>query len=265
MRIGLAVIAFAVLLALGPSPAPAASFDCAKARTPDERAVCADPNLSALDSEMGGLWYAFNRFPFLMGMSGARRDDAKQFLTQRSACGSNAACIGALYKARIAALREGVAAAIANMAKEADSAPPPPAPQPVMDRIAQYGEQCRQLGGQLAGNAWPDMMTADLDHDGRPDYVLNAQNLICDGSATAFCANDGCAVTLALSTTDYANPMELRGSQPTLIQKTDGTSLDLWVDRANCTGAGNETACWGAWRWTGVKLQPSFTARPSSP
>jgi len=257
--------ALGLFLMLGVSPAPAASFDCAKARTPDERAVCADPNLSALDSEMGGLWYAFSRFPMMMGSSGARRDDAKQFLTERGACGSNAGCIGAAYKARIAALREGVASAITNMAKEAETTTPAPAPQPVMNRIAQYGEQCRQLGGQLAGNAWPDVMTADLDHDGQPDYVLNAQNLSCDGSATAFCANDGCAITVALSSAGYANPFELRGSQPTLVQKTDGTGLDLWVDRTNCANAGNETACWGAWRWTGKKLQSSFTARPTTP
>ena len=260
-----ALIALGLLLALAPSPAPAASFDCTKARTPDERAVCADPNLSALDSEMGGLWYAFSRFPMMMGSSGARRDDAKQFLAERGACGSNAACIGAAYKARIAALREGVASAITNMAKESETTTPAPAPRPVMNRVALYGEQCRQLGGQLAGNAWPDMMTADLDHDGQPDYVLNAQNLSCDGSATAFCANDGCAVTVALSSAGYANPLELRGSQPTLVQKNEATGLDLWVDRSNCTNAGADAACWGAWRWTGKKLVPSFTTRPPAP
>ena len=259
-----ALAALGVLLALGVAPATAASFDCAKARTPDERAICADPALSALDSEMGGLWFAYSRLPMMMGASGARRDDAKQFLTERSQCGSTVACIGPLYKARIAALREGVTAAIAGMPGLVGSAsPPPPAPQPVMDRIAQYGAQCRQLGGQLSGNAWPDLMTADLDHDGRPDYVLNAQNLICDGSATAFCANDGCAITVALSSAGYNNPLELRGSQPTLVQTTTATGLDLWVDRTNCATAAAEAACWGAWRWKGGKLTPSFTARPA--
>ena len=95
--------------------------------------------------------------------------------------------------------------------------------------------------------------------------MLNAQNLICDGSATAFCANDGCAISVSLSSASYKSPMELRGSQPTLVQKAGGTDLDVWVDRSNCPNAGTEAACWGAWHWTGKKLVPSFTTRPPAP
>lgn len=36
-------------------PAEAASFSCTKASKLDETAVCANPELSALDSEIGGL------------------------------------------------------------------------------------------------------------------------------------------------------------------------------------------------------------------
>jgi len=42
---------FAVLLVLSPM-ARAASFDCAKAATQQEKAICGDAKLSALDSEM---------------------------------------------------------------------------------------------------------------------------------------------------------------------------------------------------------------------
>ena len=38
------------------SPLYAASFDCNKATTETEKAICADPELSALDAEMGKAW-----------------------------------------------------------------------------------------------------------------------------------------------------------------------------------------------------------------
>lgn len=94
------------------APAAAASFDCTAARSPDEQAVCASPELSLLDTEMGALWFAYSRVPMLMGASGARRDDAAAFLSRRSACGSDAACLAPLYRSRIAALQSALAAAL---------------------------------------------------------------------------------------------------------------------------------------------------------
>lgn len=96
------------------APAGAASFDCAKAAKPDERAICANADLSALDSEMGGLWFAFSKVPMLMGSSGARRDDAQAFLQQRAQCGGNVDCLRPLYYARIGALKSGVSQAMDN-------------------------------------------------------------------------------------------------------------------------------------------------------
>lgn len=101
-------------LALMPAPASAASFDCARARAADEVAVCRSAALSALDSEMGGLWYAYSRVPMLMGGSGARRDEAQAFLARRRACRAATACLAAAYRARIAALRRGLDGAMAN-------------------------------------------------------------------------------------------------------------------------------------------------------
>src|SRR5262245_34200185 len=96
------------------TPARAASFDCAKAAKPDERAICATPELSALDSEMGGLWFAFSKVPMLMGASGARKDDAQAFLAQRAQCGNNVGCLRPLYDARIGALKSGISQAMDN-------------------------------------------------------------------------------------------------------------------------------------------------------
>lgn len=93
-------------------PAHAASFDCARARAADEVAVCRNPRLSALDSEMGGLWYAYSRVPMLMGGNGARMDAAQAFLARRAACGRNVACLAAAYRARIEELHRDIANAM---------------------------------------------------------------------------------------------------------------------------------------------------------
>jgi len=96
--------------------ARAAGFDCSKASTPDEKAVCSNPQLSALDSEMTGLWYAYSRVPMLMGSSGNRQDEADAFLARRRQCGSNVACINAAYAARIATLQSEITTSMEAMA-----------------------------------------------------------------------------------------------------------------------------------------------------
>jgi uncharacterized protein len=96
------------LALLSPTSARAASFDCARARAADEVTVCRTPALSALDSEMGGLWYAYSRVPMYMGGTGARRDEAQAFLARRRACGRDVACLSRAYRARIAALHRGI-------------------------------------------------------------------------------------------------------------------------------------------------------------
>ena len=106
MRIITALIAAASVCAALASPASAASFDCNKAAAPDEIAICANPDLSALDSEMGGLWFAYSQIPFLMGMSGARQDEARAFLQSRTACGANVACLRTAYHQRNATLKQ---------------------------------------------------------------------------------------------------------------------------------------------------------------
>jgi uncharacterized protein len=106
MRMTAALIATAIAAVAFASPAAAASFDCSKAKAPDEIAICANPDISALDSEMGGLWFAYSQIPFLMGMSGNRQDEARQFLQTRSACGANVSCLKGAYTQRIATLKQ---------------------------------------------------------------------------------------------------------------------------------------------------------------
>lgn len=76
-----------LLIAL-PASAQSPSFDCAKARLPDEKAICADEKLAQLDAsiaaglkEVGG------------DQAKYAREDAIAGLTDRHTCGSNKVCI----------------------------------------------------------------------------------------------------------------------------------------------------------------------------
>lgn len=117
--------AFVVLAAISltPAAAHAASFDCARAANPDEKAICANPDLSALDSEMGGLWFAFRKVPMYMGGNGARMDDAQAFLQSRAKCGGDLSCLRPLYHERIATLQQAITGAMDDYFKLQNSDP----------------------------------------------------------------------------------------------------------------------------------------------
>ena len=107
--------ALLLLVLLIAAPASAASFDCAKARTATEIAVCRTPALSLLDTEMGALWFSYSKIPMLMGSKGARHDDAEAFLASRNACGSKLSCLTTLYQTRNATLRAGIVQALGQV------------------------------------------------------------------------------------------------------------------------------------------------------
>ncbi|HVY19567.1 MAG TPA: hypothetical protein VHA70_05750 [Bauldia sp.] len=96
IRLGLAA---AAMLATG--AANAASFNCAKAKTPDEKAICASRALSELDVKMATLFGVRMKLPMLMGARGAAQDEQHQFLIDRGTCGADKACIGTVYQQRI--------------------------------------------------------------------------------------------------------------------------------------------------------------------
>jgi uncharacterized protein len=101
-----------IFLALATTTAEAASFNCAQAAKPDEKAICRSTTLSDLDVEMATLYRVRMELPMLMGARGAAQDEQHAFLTQREQCGSNAACIQAAYAARIAVLNQTIKAAM---------------------------------------------------------------------------------------------------------------------------------------------------------
>ena len=102
MRIAFSVALFGtIFLAV---PVHGASFNCANARAPDERAVCATRALSEMDVEMAV------RFEMLaglvpMGTRGDMGDEQRVFLTARKRCAADTTCLAALYRSRIAVLK----------------------------------------------------------------------------------------------------------------------------------------------------------------
>lgn len=84
------VLVAAALLALSSASAHAdPSFDCSRARAPDEIAICADPRLAKLDS------LAAQAFAGFEPSYQTRQKVAELLLRDRSSCGSDKACIAA--------------------------------------------------------------------------------------------------------------------------------------------------------------------------
>lgn len=98
-------LVFTSLLMLAAMPATqAASFDCDKAGSPDEKAICADRALNDKDVRMA-LLYSIDRRFMGMGARGALIDEQTEWLKQRRACGARRDCLHAMYDKRIDGLR----------------------------------------------------------------------------------------------------------------------------------------------------------------
>lgn len=85
--------------------AQAASFDCTRARAPDERMICGIRRLEDRDVEMNVL-YGLLRQVVPMGTRGALQDEQTAWLAGRRRCGGDAGCIQRAYDRRIGQLRQ---------------------------------------------------------------------------------------------------------------------------------------------------------------
>ena len=83
-----------------PAVSHAASFDCAKARSQDEKAICASLTLNDKDVRMSVL-YDINKRTLAMGGRGALEDAQRQWLRDRRGCGANRACLNRAYDKRL--------------------------------------------------------------------------------------------------------------------------------------------------------------------
>nr|BFD41677.1 hypothetical protein FFPRI1PSEUD_31760 [Pseudomonas sp. FFPRI_1] len=94
---GLALAALTCATAL-----QASSFDCRKAASASEKAICADPYTAGLDRQLGEAWTATlaqSRDPK------ALRLDQRQWLRERDQCAAQLACLRGAYLSRLSVLR----------------------------------------------------------------------------------------------------------------------------------------------------------------
>ncbi len=101
MRLVISVLALACVA----GSASAASFDCRKARWPDEKAICAERALNDKDVRMDVL-YGVNKRTLAMGGRGALMDQQQEWLRDRKRCGANTACLNRAYDRRLADLEK---------------------------------------------------------------------------------------------------------------------------------------------------------------
>ena len=101
------VLALVLAASLAPALAQAASFDCAKARTADEKAICANRPLNDKDVRMAQL-YEINRKTLAMGGRGALEDRQREWLRDRHTCGGRRVCLNRSYDQRLGELERGL-------------------------------------------------------------------------------------------------------------------------------------------------------------
>ncbi|WP_454753482.1 lysozyme inhibitor LprI family protein [Cupriavidus necator] len=97
------LVSLALLGALTAPLANAASFDCGKARLPDEIAICADRALNDKNVELSTKYKLLSGL-FAMGVRGDMQDKQRAWLKQRRQCGRNVECLKHRYNERIAEL-----------------------------------------------------------------------------------------------------------------------------------------------------------------
>jgi uncharacterized protein YecT (DUF1311 family) len=101
-RVALWVGLAALLCLAAPTASWAASFDCAKAGTPTEKAICKDPAVSKLDDQVAvafkaaqGLWPAGNWSTYI-------RNEQREWLKDRNGiCKADVACLKQDYERRL--------------------------------------------------------------------------------------------------------------------------------------------------------------------
>ena len=84
-------------------PAHSASFDCAKAKTSVEKAICGDAKLSQLDSDLDR-YYGVAIDALKDGAPCLKSDERNWVKTVRDQCGAKADCLTNSYLGRLAAL-----------------------------------------------------------------------------------------------------------------------------------------------------------------
>ena len=92
-------------VSLLPLAAQAASYDCTRASTAAEIAVCSNPSLNRMDEDLAVLYRSvLNRLP--PRRAEMVRDDQRSWLIARDSCGADVRCLRARYQERQSRLSE---------------------------------------------------------------------------------------------------------------------------------------------------------------
>jgi hypothetical protein len=249
--------AMAVAVASLGQPAGAARLDCGRPATPDAAAVCRDPELSAMEGEMAGLGFALDALPASKAAADVRHDQEQLFLSERQACETDAACIGAAYRTRLAAIQDELRTGLDRL----DVRPAPDLPPPVAAAVADYAERCHRLGGDGKAEGRPQVVTGDFDEDGVDDYLLDTRTLDCGAAGQAFCGKDGCRIDIAVSSEKF-RPITATGGQPELA--VDGIDVAISVPDSACPDLQDGRACWLTYNWQDGRRVQRYEARPRS-
>jgi uncharacterized protein len=83
------------------------SFNCARAFYPDEKTICSNPELSALDRQTARL---FDSAATASGDAAAFRRANVKYVIERRQCGTNVDCITAWYHQRMKSLQSALGA-----------------------------------------------------------------------------------------------------------------------------------------------------------
>jgi uncharacterized protein len=86
------------------SQAHAASFDCARARSADEKTICHNRSLNDADVKMATM-FAMNTHLVAMGSRGNMQDRQRGWLSERNACKGSFKCLTAAYDKRLRELQ----------------------------------------------------------------------------------------------------------------------------------------------------------------
>lgn len=88
-----------------PLSTQAASYDCTRANTAAEIAVCANPSLNRMDEDLAVQYRELlNRLP--PRRAEMMRDDQRSWLVARDSCGADVRCLKARYQERLARLNQ---------------------------------------------------------------------------------------------------------------------------------------------------------------
>lgn len=104
--ISAATLAALGVLAVQATPAAAQEFNCRKAETASERAICRSDNLSSLDERMSNLYAELRQATSSKYRRADIKDYQRQFLDARDSCGRDTECIKGAYLDQISVLED---------------------------------------------------------------------------------------------------------------------------------------------------------------